>query len=324
MVRNTRGRPVADARVMATSFATGWRASTRTDRQGRFRLVAPRLPFPAASSLVRLQVSAGAARAQKVLDVPAGRVLQAGLVLGASRAPAVQAGLLESFTATPVPSCPGDADTWTNGTGTGMWEAPGNWSSGGLPSSSSYVCIPAGAGAVQLQSSPTIDGLLLETGSVLTETAGTLTIDGGSVPSALQGTLNIASGATTVVGSTGEVTNASGGQTNNAGSLVVQGIFEQDAGQVAGASPVDLQSGSLLDIGGTGAGAFEVYQDPVPTTPVTVSLSGDLAAGQSLTAYAECYSSGYGNIVVNATGSFTNAGPWLWSTSAAATAARSP
>ena len=149
-----------------------------------------------------------------------------------------------------------------------------------------------------------------------------------------QGTLNIltSSDSLTLAASVtvGSVTtpgavldNTTGGQLVNDGNLFVLGTFDQDAGTVSGTDSVDLESGSALQFTAGGAGAFEVYQDPVPATPVTVSLSGDLAAGQSLTAYAECYSSGYGNIVVNATGSFTNAGPWLWSTSAAATAARS-
>ena len=72
-----------------------------------------------------------------------------------------------------------------------------------------------------------------------------------------------------------------------------------------GDNPIDMVNGSTLRFGGTGAGAFLVY-DQGNTSP-TVTLSGDLSAGQTLTVDGES-NCGVGTTTVAATGSFTNGG----------------
>jgi len=108
-----------------------------------------------------------------------------------------------------------------------------------------------------------------------------------------------------------DLVNAAGGTVTIGGSLGVQGIFTQDAGVVetaAGDQPVDLQNGSSLAFGGSGAGAF-VVDDALNESP-TVSLTGNLASGQTLTVDAEefCAAAAGGTTTINAAGSFVNAG----------------
>ncbi len=209
---------------------------------------------------------------------------------------------------TAVPSCPtGNAtDVWQGGS-PGAWETSGNWSAGS-PGSSSYVCIPSGA-TVDLNSTDTIAGLLLESGATLDIQSGGLTVSGISAPdSALQGALQVDASASFTVGSSGTLLNAAGGAITNLGAVQVSCDFEQDAGTVAagGDKPVQLANGSSLVFAGTGAGAFQV-SDATATT-IGVSLSGNISAGQSLEIQSPQGGNNDPRTTVTATGSFTNAG----------------
>ena len=74
----------------------------------------------------------------------------------------------------------------------------------------------------------------------------------------------------------------------------------------AGDEPVQLLSGSAMDFTGSGPGAFQV-SDPNAST-MAETLSGNIAAGQSLEIQAPQDSSGNRLDTVTAAGSFTNAG----------------
>lgn len=213
-----------------------------------------------------------------------------------------------SVTPTPVPACPtgSSTDTWTGGA-SGSWEG-GSWSAG-APTSSSYVCIPGGD-TVTLNTSTTVAGLLLESGATLEVQSNGLTISGTGAPadSALEGSLQVSSGAGVAVGADATLLNAAGGTITNRGTTAVAGDFEQDAGTVAtgsGDNPVQLNDGSAMVFAGTGAGAFQVTDGSSST--INVALSGNIAADQSLE-----IQSPVGNAdpvaMVTATGSFTNAG----------------
>ena len=218
-----------------------------------------------------------------------------------------------TVSSTPVPSCPATADSWTGGGGTDVWETAANWSDG-VPTSSSYVCITATSATVAVGAADTAEGLLLGTGDSLAIDKDSLTLSGGSgaPDSALQGTLDIASGTTMTVGTTVDLLDATGAAITNQGTLSVSGGFEQDAGTVAtgsGDNPVLLANGSSIDFAGSGAGAFQVNDSAssVKDSP-TVSLSGNLASGQILGAGGEDFGVGIGTVTVNATASFTNGG----------------
>jgi hypothetical protein len=116
--------------------------------------------------------------------------------------------------------------------------------------------------------------------------------------------------------------NEAGGTVTNANSLstsatpdgfVVSGAFVQDAGVVASGTsdgPINLLGGSSLTFGGSGAGAFAVFDATNASTQnVSVSLAGDLASTQSLDIESgEFGNLGTGTTTINAAASFTNAG----------------
>jgi fibronectin-binding autotransporter adhesin len=209
---------------------------------------------------------------------------------------------------TPVPSCPAGADTWT--ATTGSWQAPGNWSAG-VPGAATYACILSANASVGVSGSATAAGVLLGTGATLGVGSGTLTLAGGNgvPPSAFQGPVTVASGAGLSVAAGALVLNATGGSISGVGRTSVRGTFEQDAGTAAtGASdaPIELANGGALSVAGTGAGAFKVADST--TDSITVSLAGDLAAGQSFDAPAQDIGLGDSLTTVNAAASFANAG----------------
>lgn len=216
---------------------------------------------------------------------------------------------------TPVPSCPASgATTWTGSAGAGAWETAGNWSAG-VPTSSLYACVPAGSASLTVNSGAVAAGLLLGGGDSLHVQTGSLSLGPGATDSALQGALTVEADVAVTVAAGSTLIDATGGSITNLGSFAVQGGFEQQSGSVAtatGDNPVDMQNGSSLILSGAGPGAFEVF-DSRNNGP-TVSLSGDLAHGQSLAIYAEAlweYAGSFdatGTTVVNATASFSNAG----------------
>ena len=325
------GRPLSDVTVSAESAATGAETSTRTAPNGSFDLLGPALPSTSADTGLRLTASRRwTAAASSFVTAPPGTTVHTTLVtpspsnshshsnsaspsaLGsASPQPAsvTAEGELPAISPTPVPSCPNSADVWNNGTENGSWATGGNWS-GGVPTSASFVCIPTGvAGGVTLATSATVTGLLLGTGETLTTSGGTLTISGSSTPSALQGSLDVESGATFAISSGADLLNATGATLTLNGTGQVHGTFEQDAGSVAvgaGDNPVQLDNGASLVLAGTGGGSFTV-DDPVVASP-TVSLSGNIAADQTVTVDAEDLCTGPGTTTLSATGSFSNAG----------------
>jgi RHS repeat-associated protein len=138
--------------------------------------------------------------------------------------------------------------------------------------------------------------------SGVTTNDGSLDVAGAATSSdSTAGTLTVDAGAT--------FENGAGGELTIEGSLPVQGTFDQDAGTVSsaiGENPVDLVNGSTLAIGGTGPGAFEVFDssDAVPT----VALSGNLVTDQSLDVEVGFCSESGSTATVNAAGSFTNGG----------------
>ncbi len=170
-----------------------------------------------------------------------------------------------------------------------------------MPTSSQYVCVTSGS--VVVNSTDAVTGLLLGSGAGVNIASGGLTLSGGATVSALQGALAVAGGAALTVNSAADLLNATGGALTIAGSVTVDGTFEQDAGTVAvapGDNPVVLASRSTLTFAGSGAGAFQVAY-----TGATVALSGDIAAAQSLEVQAN---DGTIGTVVNAAAGFTNAG----------------
>jgi hypothetical protein len=220
------------------------------------------------------------------------------------------AKIAASITLTPVPSCPtgsaSGSDTWTGGA-TGSWET-GSWSAG-EPTRSSYVCIPGGD-TVTLNTNTTVAGMLLESGATLEVQSNGLTLSGTSAPadSALQGSLQVASGAGVTVGASATLLNTAGGAIINQGTIAVAGDFEQDAGTVAtgsGDKPVQLNDGSSMVFAGSGGGAFQVTDGSAST--IGVALSGNIAADQSLEIQGP-QSNGNRLTTVTAAGSFTNAG----------------
>jgi len=219
-----------------------------------------------------------------------------------------------------APTCPSGADVWTGGAGDGQWSTAGNWSSG-VPTSSSYACVLLSGASVTLSSgSEQVSGLLTGPGTSLTVSGqGTiLTLGGSSTPSASQGDLSVASGAAIVVASGATLLNSSGSTItiNAGGQLVVAGTFEQGDGTVAtgqGDTPVYMTNRSVLDLAGTGPGAFEVFEPyrALPTglngAPPTVILEGEVASGQSITLASDS-NGGYCPATLVAAGSLTNAG----------------
>jgi len=106
----------------------------------------------------------------------------------------------------------------------------------------------------------------------------------------------------------------SGGSIDNDGDFYVAGssgdpgIFAQGAGIVAtgsGDNPIDLLDNSSLDLTGSGAGAFEALDCLTSAAAISVDVSGNLAAGQSLTIEN---AGAYDTTTLDAAGSFTSAG----------------
>ena len=98
---------------------------------------------------------------------------------------------------------------------------------------------------------------------------------------------------------------------NNQTGFLDARTFQQNAGEVAAGSgdgPVDMVNGSTLSFGGTGSGGFVAYDANAAGDNFGISLSGNLAAGQSLDIKTEDYGRGSGTTTVNTLGSFANAG----------------
>ena len=144
-------------------------------------------------------------------------------------------------------------------------------------------------------------------------TSGDAFLNMGAVTLNIGSVLALHSGTSFTNGTGGTITdnNPLGSPPNSLGFLDA-GSFEQDAGVVAvgsGLGPVDLQGGSSLTFGGTGAGAFAASDPNAASGNFAVSVSGDLASQQSLDVKAGGFGQfSSGTTTINATASFTNAG----------------
>ena len=209
-----------------------------------------------------------------------------------------------------VPSCPSGADSWSGAPG-GSWSVAGNWTAG-VPSSGTYVCIAKDSSSgspVSLGASTTIAGLLIGSGEGLSVSAGTLSISGGTTATGLEGALEISAGAAISTAAGIDVVNGAGGAVTDGGTFAVAGTFDEAEGTVAvgtGHNPVLLRNGASMQFTGTGASSFLV-SDQTTKTP-SVSLSGNIAAGQSFAVGGEDLCGGAGTTTVDAAASFTNAG----------------
>jgi hypothetical protein len=163
-------------------------------------------------------------------------------------------------------------------------------------------------------------GILTNSGKVVTEVShggaraiqgsvtstGTLAINavtaynGASAALINEGPLNIAEGAQLTVSNSGTVANRAGGKISAAGTatlLMNAGTsFTQAAGTTIGSKPVTVDDAALLYTAGGGKSQIALHG--------ASTLSGDLAAGQSLSVESTCSE----NVVATAAASFTNGG----------------
>jgi RHS repeat-associated protein len=140
----------------------------------------------------------------------------------------------------------------------------------------------------------------------LTLAAGSALVNAGAVKVASGSTLTVAGAAKGGSPAAAKLSNASGGTIDNQGAINTYGAFDQGAGSITGANPVQMVDGSSLTISGSGPGAFQV--SAIGTISPTVTVSGDLASGQSLDVpgFSSCATGGMTTISVS--GNFTNSG----------------
>jgi IPT/TIG domain len=212
-------------------------------------------------------------------------------------------------------------DTTTTGNGSIAFDLP---SGATLTNTGSFTVRGAGN---QFSNSETFKGNFTNQGGTLTAGVGGVNDNPANLIFASpdtflnQGAVNIlqysvvtfAAGTSFTNGAGGSITNANAlGSPPNPLGLLDSGSFKQDAGTIstgAGDGPVDLQGGSSLTFGGTGAGAFAASDPNAAGGNFTVSLAGGLASRQSLDVKAGGFGQfGSGATTIDAAGSFTNAG----------------
>jgi hypothetical protein len=132
------------------------------------------------------------------------------------------------------PTC---TDTWTGGTGDGLWQSAGNWSTASVPGSSDVACIGSGT-SVQVTTGSDHAGVLEDSGS-LTISGGSLELASSSTPSSVA-SLSLQGGALMGTGSlhvSGSLSWTKAATMSGTGSTVLQsgaaGTIELAAGERA-------------------------------------------------------------------------------------------
>lgn len=162
----------------------------------------------------------------------------------------------------PAGGAPTCTITWTGGAGTNLWNAPANWSTGHVPGTADFTCVPVMSPHVTVTVpsgvTATVKGL---TSNEAMAVAGTLTLSDATQPSTV-----------------GDLT-LSAGTLGGAGPLTVNGAFRWTGGkQTNGGQTVISPTGSLSIDPGPGsavtwAGGRSIVNDGTATW-----VSGDITA----------------------------------------------
>ena len=142
-----------------------------------------------------------------------------------------------------------ECDVWTGHVGDGLWQTPGNWSTGTTPNSEDEACIPADA-AVSITGGSQQVGSLVGEGS-LAISGGSLELTDSSQRSSL-GSLSLSNGTFAGSGTlklAGSFTLGSNGAMTGSGSIVIEpgakGLIEAESG----CEPMTLAGRSLVNEG---------------------------------------------------------------------------
>ncbi len=137
-------------------------------------------------------------------------------------------------------------DVWTGGA-TGSWNTASNWSKGTVPASSDVVIINSGSTVTLSSGSPSIDGLILG-GALQLQSGTSLSV---ATASTISGTLTVGVGASLTLSAATSVSGTlvmEGNTLTNAAALTVTGTFDWYDGTLSGAGSTSISSGGTLAI----------------------------------------------------------------------------